>query len=126
MNRDVTLTLVNLAVTGGYDILVGTINNAGTLNVTNTTFSDNNSVGAILNTGGSLNVTNSTFSHNSGRAILNTGGTLNVANSTFSSNSGGAIYNDGGTVTVTGSTFYNAIYNAGAGQLNVAQQILSK
>src|SRR5213076_64531 len=96
-----TLTLLNLAIangriTGGDG---GGINNGGTLNVTNSTFSGNSGTypsnnngtpngGGIYNVG-TVNVTNSTFSGNSttgiGGGIYNFG-TLNVTNSTFSGN----------------------------------------
>jgi hypothetical protein len=85
----------------------GAISNAGTLSVTNCTFSGNSvgggngsssmtgDGGAIFNTG-SLHVTNSTFSQNGA-----TGGNgPGVPNGT-----GGGIFNDGGTLTITNSTF---------------------
>ncbi|MFB2896140.1 beta strand repeat-containing protein [Aerosakkonemataceae cyanobacterium BLCC-F50] len=96
----------------------------GTINVNNTTFSNNNTQsglfdgGAISNLkGGTVNVSNSTFSNNqsnsSGGAIANlNGGTVNVINSTFTNNFadlggiGGGIFNaKGSTVNVSKSTF---------------------
>ena len=91
-----TLTLLNLVIangriTGGNG---GGINNGGTLNVTNCTFSGNNakpSTGGIggngggIYNGGTLNVTNSTFSGNSSTYPSNTNGTPN----------GGGVYNLG-------------------------------
>jgi predicted outer membrane repeat protein len=100
-------------------------NDSGTLTVTASTFSGNNTAasgGAIFNDG-TLTVVASTFSGNhsasaSGGAIFNhVGRTLTVMASTFSDNSatniggiivhtgGGAIFNNGGTLTVTASTF---------------------
>lgn len=111
----------------------GAISSAGTLTVTNSTFSGNSAVnygGAIRNNAGMLTVIDSMFSGNyassNGGAISNTG-TLTVANSTFSENFGGyqaaggagAIYSTG-TLMVTGNTFSGnsgnyggAIYNFG-------------
>ena len=94
------------------------IANAGTLNVTDCTLSDNsgNFGGGIDNgNGGTLNVTGSTFSGNSvrddGGGIFSEGESVSVTDSTFSGNGGSAIDNDqyetgeDGTLTVTGSTF---------------------
>jgi predicted outer membrane repeat protein len=96
---------------------------AGTLAVTDSTFSGNNG-GAIHNEGGTLTVTNCTFTSHYATAIdngigPNIGGTLTVTNSTFSGNNGGAIYNEGGgvlaTTMVTNSTFSGNGASAGAG-----------
>jgi hypothetical protein len=106
----------------------GIYNNGGTVNATNSTFSNNRlsnffnpnlnpipSGGGIHNEGGTVNLTNSIFSGNSGSApsrggaISNNSGTVNVTNGTFSGNSaqdGGGISNNGpGTVKVANSTF---------------------
>jgi predicted outer membrane repeat protein len=124
VNSWVSLTLDSITVTAGASTYAGgAIYNKyrGTLNVTNSTFSDNSASyygGAIYNSGGTVNVTNSTFSGNSatnyGGAIANDYnnyyyGTVNVTNSTFSGNSatnyGGAIFNNYcGTVNVINST----------------------
>jgi predicted outer membrane repeat protein len=90
----------------------GGINNAGSLTVSDSSFSDNRaggSGGAIYNEG-TLIVTNSAFltnsAHLSGGAIHNSG-TLDVTNSTFWGNSGdggGAIYSAGPAATITNST----------------------
>ncbi len=112
--RNITLTDSN----GSAAIL-----NAGTLDVTNTTFSGNRAprvgAGAIYNRSGTVTVTGSTFSSNSGLngAIFNAG-TATVTRSTFvgnTANYGGAIVN-AETLTVTGSTFSgnNANYDGGA------------
>lgn len=69
----------------------GILNNGGTLNVTNSTFTGNVAVtgGAIAQDTGTTNITNSTISDNlSGSQLANgtsqSGGTLNVYNSTIS------------------------------------------
>ena len=91
----------------------GGIRNAGTLTVTNSTFSgnvgigNNGSGGGGIYNGGTLAVTNSTFSGNTGSGISNDG-TLTVAGSTFSGNT--SSYGGGGiftvrAATITGSTF---------------------
>ena len=138
IQSSVTLTLNDLTFSGGvggsYSACdtCGTLNIAGvitnytgTVNISNSTFSNNISTGiigggVILNSPGTVNVTNSTFSSNtaygSGGAILNISGTLNVSNSTFSGNlvrgNGGAIDNAAGTTTISGSTFDGNTANA--------------
>lgn len=89
----------------------GVIYNMGTLNVTNSTFSNNVSTaythgdmrGAVIyNTGGTVVITNSTFSNNQA-LVVDTGGA-----------SGGAIQSEnGGSVTITGSTFSGNIGGGG-------------
>jgi hypothetical protein len=121
----VTLTLSGLTIENG---AVGFVN-AGTLNVTDATFSDNGSVsgGAIENTG-TLAVTGSTFVKNGvdapdegGGAIDNDGGTVTVTDSTLTDNTasgganGGGLFNNGGSVTVTGSTFSDNNTSDGSG-----------
>jgi len=110
------LTLSNLTVTDGNATLGGAINNlGGTVNIINSTFSNNdasNLGGAIYNTGGIVTITSSTFTNNSsatlGGVIYNTGGTVTITNSTFSNNNaallGGTIYNVSGTINL-----YNTI-----------------
>lgn len=106
----------------------GGINNAGTLNVSNSVISNNNATtsgGAIYNSG-TATITNNTFAGNTastaGGAVYNTG-TTTVSGNNFSGNSatnGGAIYNTG-TTTLTDTNFTNntastsggAIYNTG-------------
>ena len=120
----------------------GIYNDGGTVNVTNSTLS-NNTVregrgGGIYNNGGTVNATNSTFSSNSlsnffnpnlnpipsGGGIHNEGGTVNLTNSNFSGNSGfapsrgGAISNNSGTVNVTNGTFSGNRATAGGGISN--------
>jgi len=112
----VTATISGLTIDKSGGNSGGAIQNAGTLNVTNSILSNNiasiGQGGGILS-GGTLNVTDSTLTGNSagaGGGILNNGGTLSVTGSTLSGNSaitaghGGAIYNWGGTATVTNST----------------------
>jgi hypothetical protein len=103
--------------------------NGGTINLTNCTFSRNQSEGAsnpggggggIYNaSSGTLNIANCLFTFNLGDAdpyigngggIWNKTGTVHISNSTFDHNQssyrGGAISNEGGVVTVIASTFY--------------------
>jgi len=98
---------------------------AGTLTVTNSTFSGNNGKwgGGICNDGGTLNVSGSTFSDNDGTyggGIYTGGLAATISNSTFSGNnasdSGGAIINYSDSLTVTNSTFStNTAVNSGGG-----------
>jgi len=134
VNAGVSLTLNNLTIANG-KIFAGDhgggISNAGTLAITNSTFSGNSTTtgygGGINNNGtGTLTVTNSAFSGNSaplagGGGIFNSG-TLTVTNSIFSGNSasssgnGGGIYNNSGTATITNSSFsVNSATNWGGG-----------
>lgn len=125
VNSGKTVTLDLLTIANGNCpfpcIGSGGIDNSGTLNVRNSTFTGNltgdaglpGNGGAIRNnSGGNLNVLNSTFS---GNKALNTGAggaianyeTLSVTNSTFYNNqaaSGSGITNNG-TMNVTNSTF---------------------
>lgn len=103
-----TITGNQAALSGG-----GICNRAsGTLQVTNSTFSDNTATwGGGIRNSGTLTVTNSTFSNNSvtgvGGGIDHDPGTAVVINSTFSGNSavwGGGIGISQGTLTVTNST----------------------
>ncbi len=113
----VTLGLTGLTLTKGNpneNTFGGAISSRGTVNITNSTVTDNqaNGGGAIENLGGTVTITGSTVSNNQagqGGAIDNQLATLNVTNSIFSGNqsrgsSGGAILNNG-TATITGSTF---------------------
>jgi hypothetical protein len=130
VNASVVVTLSGLTIRNGNAgfVLGGGIQNAGTLTVSNSTFSGNNAdfSGGIHNAG-TLTVSNSTFSGNSadgGGGIFNNGvGTLTVSTSTFSGNSagnsGGGIFNNGGTLTVSTSTFSgNSAGNSGGGIFN--------
>jgi predicted outer membrane repeat protein len=137
VNEGATLNLNYLTLTDGnsapsFDGNVGGIRNLGTLNVANSTLSDNKSAdgvaGGVWNEGTAMTVANSTFSRNSaaqGGAIYNEG-PLTVVNSTFAGNSadadtfdgaiGGAIVNDN-TLTVVNSTFAGNTAPAGGGAI---------
>jgi filamentous hemagglutinin family protein len=127
------VTLDSLTITNGN---AGTVNGGGinhtgtgTLNVNNSTISNNtaNQGGGIFTNSGTLNITNSTISNNiatsalfsfdGGGGICNdTGAILNVSNSTISGNSansdGGGILNKG-TTTVNTSLITGNRINAG-------------
>jgi hypothetical protein len=117
--KGVKLKLNQLTISGGiasgFNSSGGAIYSAGTLIVTNSTFSQNGSNfggGAIFNGGGTLGVNNSTFFMNGsyyGGGIYNYAGKMTVNNSKFILNNfsegfGGGIYN-AGRATVTQSTF---------------------
>ena len=145
VNSGATLTLEHLMVANGRAVNHGGgIYNAGTLNLSNCTFSGNsvfsgnsftNGGGGIVNTG-TLNISNSTFSGNSANygGSIDNAGTLNIRNSTFSGNSatvygGGSIYN-GGTLNLSNSTFSgnSASYGGGienGGTLNLSNSTFS-
>ncbi|MDQ5836998.1 MAG: hypothetical protein M3379_09490, partial [Acidobacteriota bacterium] len=117
----------------------GGISNLGTLNVTNSTVSNNSAVqgGGIYNNG-TLNLTGSTVSNNSvtrifgapdtgnGAGIFNdTAGALNVTSSIISNNSsggaggwGGGIFNKGGPANVTDSAVSGNSAGTGGGIFN--------
>jgi CSLREA domain-containing protein len=125
------LTLNKLTVSQGAPSEMGGAGggaiNQGTLNVTDSTFSENTAgfQGGAIDNSGTLTVTNSTFSKNStgsdirgqggGGVFNNLGAQLSVTNSTFSGNSsatsGGGLFNSNSgssvEVTVTNSTFSN-------------------
>ncbi len=126
VNSGANLTLQNLTIANGNTSGIGGgISSAGTLNVTNSTFSSNSASfgGGIYNTS-TLNMSKSTVSANdaiaAGGGIFNNG-TLNVSSSTFSANSasaghGGGIYNGFmGTLNVSNSTFANNSANSSLG-----------
>jgi len=85
--------------------------------------------GGIRNNGGTVNVTNSTLTDNiasgSGGGIFNFGGgTVNITKSTLMNNrggSGGHIYNGRGTLNVTDSTLSGASASLGGGIFNAIQ-----
>lgn len=120
----------------------GAIQNAGTMNLSGTSFTNNESKyfgGAVLNTK-NLTISNSTFEGNKatyyGGAIFNQGA-LTINNETYFNNNkatksstdarGGAIYNAGaGTLDINGAEFSNneagiggAIFVAGTGSINI-------
>ena len=109
----------------------GAICNGGALTVTASTFDNNSAGGnnggyggAIYTYAGTLVVTNSTFSANaatnSGGAIYSAGGTVQISNSTFGNNpetigGGGALGNAGGAFTVQNSILDNAANGGNCG-----------
>jgi CSLREA domain-containing protein len=115
VNFSGVLTLQNITVINGSSTAGSGVFNEGTVMITNTTFSGNNSTGNgggfANNFGAAAFIANSTFLGNSavsdGGGVANLG-TLTVINSTFSNNSGnygGGLMNNGGTVTLLNSTF---------------------
>jgi len=117
--KGVKLKLNQLSISGGiasaFNSSGGAIFSAGTLIVTNSTFSQNGSNfggGAIFNDAGTLGLNNSTFFMNGsyyGGGIYNYAGTMTVNNSKFILNNfsigvGGGIYN-AGRATIAHSTF---------------------
>ena len=126
VSSGVTATISGLTIEHGSADSGGGIYNEGTLNITNSTLSDNVALfgcfhgicggagGGIYNNDGTVNVTNSAISGNDsheGDGIYNNDGTVNVTNSTLSGNTssgflgaGAGIYNNDGTLNVTNST----------------------
>jgi hypothetical protein len=124
-NYEQTLTLTNTTVSdNSVDSSAGGVGNSGksaSLNVINSTFSGNSSVGfeggGIAN-GANLNVAHSTFSGNSspvwGGSIFNFGA-AQISNTVLKAGKfGGTISNSGGTVTSLG---YNLASDDGGGVL---------
>jgi hypothetical protein len=130
---DVTATISGITIEDGLSSGGSGIDNSGTLTLTASTLSNNNSSsggGGIFNDG-TATVTDSTLSGNSayhggGGGIDNDGGSLTVLDSTLSDNDafygglsigGGGLENDNGVVAVTDSTFSHnsADYNRGGG-----------
>ncbi|MBA3711435.1 MAG: tandem-95 repeat protein [Pyrinomonadaceae bacterium] len=115
------LTISNGNATSDYG---GGIRNAGTLSVTNSTFSGNSAVfyGGGIHNDGILTVTNSTFSGNSaaqyGGGIMNFT-SMTVTNSTFSGNSAGLGYGAGifnnNSATLSNSTISGNNGSGGCG-----------
>jgi len=118
----------------------GAIYNAGTLMITNSTLSNNNSEdeGGAIYSVGTLAITDSTLSSNNGGsyggAIYNVG-TLTITDSTLSNNKGGSyggvIYHEG-TLTIRSSILSDnngyeggVIYNNGKGTLTIMNSTLS-
>ncbi|PHM08364.1 DUF4347 domain-containing protein [Nostoc sp. 'Peltigera malacea cyanobiont' DB3992] len=121
------VSIDGLKIANANDVIYGSIflNSNTSLNLTNSTVSDNQgAVGGIFNRG-NLSLTNTTVSGNRGSSlgggVFNTG-TLNLTNSTVSGNSayiynlfyayGGGIFNTG-TLKITGSTVSNNTAFAG-------------
>jgi hypothetical protein len=130
----VTTSVSGVTIENGLGHTGGGIVTAGTLTVTDSTVSGNNSSdggGGIWNDNGSLTLTDSTVAANNtyrggGGGVENDHGGLTIADSTLSANNafnggitigGGGIENVDGTVAITDSTFsQNASdYNGGGG-----------
>jgi hypothetical protein len=97
-----SLTITNVAFTGGQKNGGSLFTNKGNLTLTNSTISSNTAFsgiggGGIFNEGGSLTLTNSTVSGNT------------------ASGGGGGIFNEGGTVTLAFCTLYGNTANNGGG-----------
>lgn len=121
-----TLTITNVEITGNtvatYGAAIASTSTTGTVNIINSTISNNTANGSAdgggggaIDSSGTLNITNSTFSGNvknnatgNGAAVYIFSGTATITNSTITDNqtteagSGGAggVYRNGGTVTV--------------------------
>ncbi len=117
----INVTIINLTFTNNSAVDGSAIDNAGTLTVTNDTFTANTAygVGGAINNVGTLNVVNNTFTNNRdnfyGGAIHNSG-TLTVIGNNFTGNMallppsggsyGGAIYNDGGNLSISDTNIF--------------------
>ena len=122
-----TLIITNSAFSGNSADDGGGAYNAGTLDITNSTFSNNISDfnGGGINNSGTLTITHSAFSGNNAGAFgdgggIRNGGTLDITNSAFSGNSaryGGGAYS-GDTTTITNSTFSGNSADIGGGIYN--------
>ena len=135
----ITVSISGLTIEGGNALDGGGINDDGTLNVVNSTLSDNSAVGAdaegggIFIEGGAVTVTDSTFTGNSaeeGAAIWDDGnpvsgsvlGSLTITNSTLSDNNasgaGGAVETVEGVVTIEASTLSGNTATVSGGAIN--------
>ena len=144
-----TLLLNDSSITGSYSYYGGGIWSSGAVTITNSFLSNSaysevsSCGGSILNEAGTLTVSGSTFSNNlagsAGGGICNrAGGIVTVANSTFSDNgtpyrvlNGAAISNDG-TLTITnsiisGNNAYTGggIFNSNGGALTITDSNIS-
>ena len=120
-DKDLTVTIRDITLTGGSDLSGGAIEvilglsnpHTHTLNLNYCTFINNHasgSGGAIYCWGSNLNLYKCTFTGNTAPhgGAVNVDGYLNVKNCTFTNNSateGGAIWGNTGSVTITNSTF---------------------
>ena len=132
---NLTVTTSNISlnnVRGGGGAGGGIYSESGTLNVTNTTFSNNGATygGGIFNSG-TLNLTGSSLINNSGvnfgGGLYNLNASATITNTTVSGNktldgpssptaSGAGIYTRSGTLTLTNSTVaYNTTHTNGMG-----------
>jgi filamentous hemagglutinin family protein len=128
IGSNITVNINGLTVAKGNGFSVGSVlvNQGSTLNLANSTFSNNSTSGngGAISSSGRINITNSTFSNNSAGfgGAISSSGRINITNSTFSNNSasinGGAISNvvPLSTFNITNSTFSNnsASGNGGA------------
>jgi hypothetical protein len=112
VNFSKTLNLNAVTIADALSVPVGGINNSGTLNVTNCTFTGNSSftsVGGAIGTVGPTTITNSTFVNNIGSlnagAILVQGNTTTITNCTFFNNAGAILLLGAGSATITNSIF---------------------
>ncbi|MBK8617324.1 MAG: InlB B-repeat-containing protein [Anaerolineales bacterium] len=110
-NNGGTVSISNNAFFDNYsDSYGGGIYDAGTMTITGSVFKNNNGDsggGGIAKSGGTLNITNSTFSGNNtslneGGALSKFSGTANITNSTFSGNS--AVYGGDDIASYAGTT----------------------
>jgi hypothetical protein len=112
VNANKTLNLNAVTIADALSVPVGGINNSGTLNVTNCTFTGNSSftsVGGAIGTVGPTTITNSTFFNNIGSlnagAILVQGNTTTITNCTFFNNAGAILLIGAGSAIITNSIF---------------------
>jgi CSLREA domain-containing protein len=137
VNSGTSLTLNQLTFVNGYTAAEngGVISNAGTLTISNGTFTGNHAPigGAIFNDHGTLTISNSTFSSNSaetGAGAIYNNGILNIANSTIDANytnasgHGGGIGNSG-IATIMDSTFSGNLAYVGGGISSGADSTLT-
>ena len=122
---DTVVSMSGLSIIDGNGTFGGGLFNAGTLTITNSTFTGNSALygGAIYTRNGTLTLNDDTFSSNSASAESGAvdnwaGGTVTVTSDVFTGNSapnGGAIGNEWGSVSVSNSTFSNNLASTGAG-----------
>ncbi|MBI3242449.1 MAG: hypothetical protein HYZ49_09170 [Chloroflexi bacterium] len=137
-----TLSLNDSSVTGSYSYYGGGIWSSGVVTVTNSFFSNSaysevsSCGGSILNEAGTLTISGSTFSNNlagsAGGGICNrAGGIVTIANSTFSDNGtpyrvlNGAAISNAGTLIITNSTISGNNAYTGGGIFNGDGSILT-
>ena len=110
------LTLKDSLIVGGSGVFTGAIFNSGNANIIRSTITDSSSTpsdgsfaSGVISNGGTLEISNSTISNNSSPGIFNRG-TLEISNSTISSNNQDSISNNSGSnlgseiITTDGST----------------------
>lgn len=124
------LTLKRVAVTNNSAFEGGGIDSRGTLQLIDSTISDNTalSFGGGLSLVGMTSISGSTFSNNDatqggGLAVMSTAVSMAITNSTFTLNSsttGGAAIHTHGNVLISSSTIAGNIGGAGPGGIKVA------